>query len=167
MQTLHLESASYKLKKWQWRHTFPTGRHRQFFWCCFVFLVKVSYWSNFHVNIILVLELWQFSFIRDWPEIQKLEIPLSEFCPISEDWGKLGIPNLARMFLIKCYSMLQNARVTAFTVSKLLRKNQQWVKLPPPPPNQIRVNTTLFDRYYLQDCEAITFRKIINHLKYK
>ena len=23
----------------------------------------------------LVLEMWQFSFIRDWPEIQKLEIP--------------------------------------------------------------------------------------------
>ena len=31
----------------------------------------------------LVLELWQFSFIRDWPEIRKSEIPPSEFCPIS------------------------------------------------------------------------------------
>ena len=30
--------------------------------------------------------------------------------------------------------MLQNARVTAFTVSELLRENQQGVKLPPPPP---------------------------------
>ena len=28
---------------------------------------------------------------------------LSEFCPISEDWGKLGIPNLAQMALAaKC-----------------------------------------------------------------
>ena len=27
--------------------------------------------------------------------------------------------------------MLQNARVTAFTVSELLSKNQKWVKLPP------------------------------------
>ena len=31
----------------------------------------------------LVLYLWQFSFIRDWREIWKLEIPPSEFCPIS------------------------------------------------------------------------------------
>ena len=30
--------------------------------------------------------------------------------------------------------MLQNARVTAFTVSELLKENQQGVKLPPPPP---------------------------------
>ena len=73
----------------------------------------------------LVLELWQFSFIRDWPEIRKSEIPLSEFCPISEDWGKLWIPNLARMSLIKCYWMLQNAGITALTVSELWRENQQ------------------------------------------
>ena len=32
-----------------------------------------------------VLELWQFSFKRDWPEIRKSEIPLPEFCPISGD----------------------------------------------------------------------------------
>ena len=72
----------------------------------------------------LVLELWQFSFIRDWPEIRKSEIPPSEFCPISGDWGELWIPNLARMSLIECYWMLQNARVTAFTVFELLRENQ-------------------------------------------
>ena len=49
---------------------------------------------------LLVLELWQISFIRDWPEIWKSEIPLSDFCLISGDWSKLGIPNLARMSLI-------------------------------------------------------------------
>ena len=59
----------------------------------------------------LVLELWQFSFIWDWPEIRKSEISPSEFCPISRDWGELLIPNLARMFLVKCYWMLQNAWV--------------------------------------------------------
>ena len=42
----------------------------------------------------LVLELWQFSFIRDWPEIRKSEIPPSEFCPISGYWDELWIPNL-------------------------------------------------------------------------
>ena len=71
----------------------------------------------------LVLELWQFSFTRDWPEIRKSEIHPSEFCPISEDWGKLWIPNLARMSLIECYWMLQNAMVTALTVFELLREN--------------------------------------------
>ena len=77
----------------------------------------------------MVLELWQFLFIRDWPEIRKSELPPSEFFQISGDWGKLEIPNLAQIFLMKYYWMLQNARVTAFTVSELLRENQQRVKL--------------------------------------
>ena len=72
----------------------------------------------------LVLELCQFSFIRDWPEIQKLEIPPSDFCPISGDWGELWIPNLAWMSLIECYWMLQNSGVTAFTIFELLREIQ-------------------------------------------
>ena len=105
----------------------------------------------------LVLELWQFSFIRDWSEIRKLEIPPSEFCPISRDWGKLEIPNLARMSLMQCYWMLQNARVTAFTVSDLLRENQQGVKLPPPLTNPPRLElsrsatrgaTRIYHAYY-------------------
>ena len=87
----------------------------------------------------LVLELWQFPFIRNLPEIRKLKIAPSEFCPICGDWCELRIPNLARTSLIKCYRMLENARVTAFTVSVLLRENQhEWAKtkLPyPPPPN--------------------------------
>ena len=63
-------------------------------------------------------------------------MPQSEFYPISGDLGELGIRNLARMFLTECYWMLQNARVTTFTVSELLRLKQQGVKLPP---TQIRV----------------------------
>ena len=47
----------------------------------------------------LVLELWQFSFIRDWPEIRKSEIPPSEFCPISGDWDKFGTNVSNRMLL--------------------------------------------------------------------
>ena len=69
----------------------------------------------------------------------------SEFCPISGDWGKLRIPNLARMSLIKCYCMLLNAEVTAFTIFELLRENRKptrdgkgrrrgGVKLAPPHP---------------------------------
>ena len=72
-----------------------------------------------------VLGLWQFSFTKEWPEIRKPEIFPSKFCPISRDWEELGKPNLPRMFAITCYWMLQNARLTAFTVSELLRENQQ------------------------------------------
>ena len=65
-----------------------------------------------------------FYFMRDLPEIQKLEIPLSEFRPISGDW-RVRNTKLTRTSLIKCQSMLQNIRVTAFTVSELLRENHQ------------------------------------------
>ena len=85
----------------------------------------------------LVLEFGQFTFIRNWSEICKLEIRLSEFCLTSGNWGKLGIPNMAPMFLMKCYEMLENARVTAYTVSELLSENQQL------PPTQIRVKMLL------------------------
>ena len=74
---------------------------------------------------LVVLELWQFLFIRNWTEIQKLEITPSELYQISEPWGELGIPSLTWMYLTKCHRMLQNAKVTTFTVSELLRKNQQ------------------------------------------
>ena len=51
--------------------------------------------------------------------------PLSEFCPISGNWLELEIPNFARMSLMKSARMLQNARATAFTISELLKENQQ------------------------------------------
>ena len=59
-----------------------------------------------------VMELWQFLFIRDWLENRKLKIHLSKFRPISGDWGKLGMQNLAGISLMKCYWMLENARFT-------------------------------------------------------
>ena len=74
--------------------------------------------------------LWEFSCIMDWSEIQKSEILPSEFCPISEDWGWLGKPSLTQMYLIRCSYILQNTRVGDFTISDLLRKKQQGVKLP-------------------------------------
>ena len=59
--------------------------------------------SSFMSVLSLVLKLWQFSFIGDWPEIRKSEIPPSKFCSISEDWRKSGIPSLAWTSIIKCY----------------------------------------------------------------
>ena len=100
----------------------------------------------------LVLELWQFSLIRDWPEIRKSEIPISEFYPISEDWNELEIPNLAQMSLMKCYWLLQNSRVTTLSVSELLWESQQGVKLHPSH-TQIRVK---------QNVTSTTF-KLVHH----
>ena len=97
----------------------------KFFLTLFVCLLKFSYWYKFHLDIITSSGVMTIYFVRDWPEIQKLKIPPSEFCPISGDWGRLEIPNLVGMFLMKCYWMLQNARVTAFRISDLLRGNQQ------------------------------------------
>ena len=59
--------------------------------------------------------------------------------------GELEIPNLARMFVIKCYSTLQNTTVIASTVSEVLRENQLGgggkitQKLAPPTFTQIQV----------------------------
>ena len=106
-----------------------------FCWCCFVSLMKFSYWSKFHVNIITDSGVMIISFYKGLT--RNLEIGNTPVWVLPNIWrlGKLGIPNLVRMSLIKCYCMLQNIRVTAFTVSELLRENQKWgVKLPPPPP---------------------------------
>ena len=57
--------------------------------------------------------LWSydnFLFLKDWPEVWKSEIPPSGFCPISGDWDELGIPNLARISLIKSYRMLKKSQ---------------------------------------------------------
>ena len=94
-------------------------------WCyCRIFLTLqcLVTGSNFMTISLLVLELRQFSFIRDWPEILKSEILSSEFCQISGDWDKFGIPNLAQMSL---------------TFSELLSENQQRDSNYTPPPPQI------------------------------
>ena len=89
----------------------------------------------------LVLELWQFSFIKKWPEIRKSKIPLSGFYLSgfylrSGEWYKSGKPNLAWTFvIINYYSMLQNPRVAAFTFSELLRENKQGYNYPLLPPS--------------------------------
>ena len=101
------------------------GSSSNFFEVVLFLLSSLATGPSFMSISSLVPELWQFSFIRDWSEIRKLEIPPSEFCPISGDWGKLGIPNLARRSLMKGYWMLQNPRVTAFTISQLLGENQK------------------------------------------
>ena len=88
-----------------------------FFDVVFFLLSSLVTGSSFISISSLVLELWQFPFIRDWPEIWKSEITTSEFCPISGGWGKIGMPNLTGTFQIKCYWMLQNAKVVYSIIS--------------------------------------------------
>ena len=110
------------LKKWQWRHNLLTWPHRKFFWRCFASFVRFSYWSKFMSISLLVLESWQFFYKGVTTNLETGNTPVW-ICPISGDWGMLVVPNLARRFLMKCYWMLQNARVTVFTISELLREN--------------------------------------------
>ena len=131
MQTLCSESSLWTAPKWlkirkmtMTSQFFDMAPSSNFFDIVVFLLSSLVTGSSFMSISSLVLELWQFSFIRDWPEIRKSEIPLSEFCLISGDWGESWIPNLARLFLMKCYWMLQNSNLTASTVFELLRENQ-------------------------------------------
>ena len=109
--------------KKHWCHSFPTWHHRQIFLKIVLFLLlSLVTGPSFMPISSLVLELQQFCFIRDWQEIGKSKIPPSEFRAVSSDCGKSEIPHLTQIFPIKYYWMFQNARVTAFTVSELLRK---------------------------------------------
>ena len=91
-----------------------TWCHRQFFDVALFLLSSLVTGPSFMSISSLVLELWQFSFIRDWPEIRELEILPYEFYPY-----------LVQMSLIKYYWMFQNVRVITFTISESLRVSQQ------------------------------------------
>ena len=66
-----------KLEKWQWHHNFSKLCHRQFFWRCFVSLVKFSYWSKFHVNIITgsgIMTIFFYKGLTRNPEIRNTPV---------------------------------------------------------------------------------------------
>ena len=95
------------------------------FWRCHVSLVKFSYWSKFHVNIITGSRVTTFFFIRNWPDISDIGNTLVWVLHNIWRLGQVGVSNLARMSLVKSYWMLQNFRTTVFAVSELLRESQQ------------------------------------------
>ena len=54
-----------------------TWRHRHFFWRYFVFLVKISYWSKFDVNIItgsVVMTIFFYKGLTRNPEIRNTPV---------------------------------------------------------------------------------------------
>ena len=139
-----LFQISHKSKNWKWRHKLLTWRRRYYFilFCFILFLTfpcfSCQVWlclAKFYVRVITYSgELWHFLYIWDWPEIRNWEIPPSVLCPIFGEWGKLVIQNLAGVSIIKYCLMLQNARFTAFTVSKWLMETNSWGKNTPLPP---------------------------------
>ena len=79
------------------------------------------------------------------------------------------IPNLTWMSLIKCYWTLKNARVTAFTVSRLLlRENQQSGQVREyPSPTQISVQKEdLHPGYFLSE-PGLAWQAPLNNIKLK
>ena len=99
---------------------------------------------------------WFWSY-ENWPEIRKSEIPSSELPNI---WRleQVGDTKFSTNVSNKmCCWMLQNVRVTAFTVSELLRENQKGGKITPTPLallTHIRVNMP-----FSKNCDATTFER--------
>ena len=104
------------------------------FWCYFVSLVKFSYWSKLHVNICRSL-VWSYDNFL-WLT-RNLEIRNTSVWVSSNIWRleQVSDTKVGMSFSNKMYWMLQNTTVIAFTVSELLRENQQGVagKITPHP----------------------------------
>ena len=81
----------------------------------------------------LVLELWQFTFTVDRPEIWKLEIPPSG------DWVESGISNLTHMYLMNCTKCCKMPGLQLLPFLSYEGKTNRGVKLPPSPPPQTRI----------------------------
>ena len=119
----------------------------KFFGNFFVFLVKFSYWSKFQVNIITGSGIMTILFYKGLTRNPEIGNTPSGFCPISGDRGKLWIPNLARMFLVEYYWMLQGARGYRFYRFWVIKEKPTGggckITNPPPFTNQIRIKTLL------------------------
>ena len=96
-------------------------------------LPSLSAGPRFTSILWLLLELWQISFIKNWPEIGKSEIPRSEFCKVCGQWRVLGIPNLAQMPLIKLLNAAKCQRYSFYRFWVIKRKPAVGVKSSPLP----------------------------------
>ena len=137
-ELLHIDQKS---KKWQRRHNFLTWRQRHIFWRCFISLVKFSYWSKFHVNIITgsgIMTIFFYKGLTRNPEIGNNPVWI-----LPNIW-RLGQVMDTKFGANVSDRMLPNAAssVTAFTFFELLKENHLGGGgLTPLSPTQIRVNS--------------------------
>ena len=99
-----------KSEKWQCRHNLPTWRHRlPFFWPCSVFLASLVTGPSFMSISLLVLELWQFPFMRLTrnSEIENTPVwTLPNICRLGRVWDTKCGMNVSNEMLVnsaKCY----------------------------------------------------------------
>ena len=119
-----------------------------FFLRCFIFLVKFSFWSKFHVNIFTgsgVMTISFYKILTRNPEVGNTPV-----------WG---LTNIWRLGQGRTTKFGTNASLTAFTVSELLRGDQQGEgrgKINPTP-TQIRVKREF--------CVLFFFRKPVRYFE--
>ena len=68
-------------------------------------------------------------------------MPASEFSPISGDWGKLGIPNLAQMTNVSIKKLLNAAKYQGYYYGKTNRIGVGKI-----PPNLLGLTTVSFSK---------------------
>ena len=122
---LRMAPNQQKIKNRQWGHNFPTLSNRPHFFRRFCFSCQFSYWSKFHVNIIPCSGVMTIFFYKGLTT--NLEISNTTIWVSSNFW-RMGvtsvIKNLAWISLRKCYWILKDSRVRAFTVFELLKENR-------------------------------------------
>ena len=95
------------------------------FWRCSVSLVKFSYWSNFHINIITGSGIFFYKGLTRNPEIGNTPV-----------WVLPNIWRLGQVMNAKLATNVSNRMLLNAAVFELLRENQMGgVKLPPPRPD--------------------------------
>ena len=90
-----------------------------------------------------VLELWQFSFIRDWPEIWNSETAV---WVLPDIWRPRQIRDTKFGTNVSNKSLMNAAKCQGYSVYRfwvIKGKPTGGVKLPPSSPTQIRVNVTI------------------------
>ena len=95
----------------------------KFFWRCFISLVKFRYWSKFHVTIITgsgIMTIFFYKGLTRNTEIRNTRLSFAQYLETGASYEYQIWP---WMSLIECYWMLENSRVTLFTVFELLREN--------------------------------------------
>ena len=132
----------------------------QLFWRFLVSLVKFSYWSKFHVNIIASSWVMKVFFYKGLN--RNLEIRITPFYFLSNIWrqGRFRNTSFGTNVSNKKFLDRANASVIAFTVSELLRENQQGmggVKLPHPYPSLLELNIFCKEYNLFKDHSTLGF----------